>query len=783
MSVTLFTDSFEVWAAEVGDFENLISGYIGDADPALPASYYNTFIVLGDSGRIEYPLSTIDYYWFDDSESVAPTFQDGVPGETIVQTPEGYSFTWGPITVSGVSAFGFYVLPNLDFLTSVTVTLFDGQALTRDVMGWHGPPQFFGYVLDSEVVSTDGDILPEIDGFASFIVSTNSYGNDFAIGKFYFALLEPEPLDSCVVWEDSILSGDVSERPLVTGSDFLHVATTFVDGEEVAAGIIALDPECEFDGSPTATIIAQTLHYEDAFGSIAELPSERSADFLDRLFIVHVADGSIDGEAAVSDENGFLWRYTIADNVIDFLGRDESVTVTSTIRLAANGHSPAEIDLTVTIKGENDAPVAIDDASDATTGVGGIAFGNVLANDTDLDGDSLSVTSFAGGAYGNLSLDAGGSYSYSVTALSGPTGAHLHDVFNYVISDGNGGGNAANLDITLNRGPSATNDLAGIQIGGAVSGNVLANDTDLDGDSLSVTSFAGGAYGNLSLDAGGWYSYTVTALSGPTGSHLHDVFNYTISDGYDGIASANLNITLNRGPSATSDVVGIQIGGTVSGNVLANDSDPDGDVIQVTGVTGGSIGLRIVGNYGTLVLNGDGSYIYASDKRAQLPGQGFAQDVFTYTQSDGFGGTANAMLNIMIVPNGQNYLAGTPGQSVAAGNGKSILDASLGNQTATGGNGADSLIGGPNNVLAGGNGPDSFIFKGDFGHNEITDFASADVIVLEQSVFGSAGNVLNYAANDGLGNVIITSPDNSANKIVLDNTNLSQLSASDFVLV
>src|SRR5216683_2096052 len=69
------------------------------------------------------------------------------------------------------------------------------------------------------------------------------------------------------------------------------------------------------------------------------------------------------------------------------------------------------------------------------------------------------------------------------------------------------------------------------------------------------------------------------------------------------------------------------------------------------------------------------------------------------------------------------------------GNGKDLLDGSLGTQTLIGNNGADALIGGPGDVLTGGLGPDTFTFKGNFGHNEITDYSYPDLIQLDKSEF------------------------------------------------
>ena len=297
-----------------------------------------------------------------------------------------------------------------------------------------------------------------------------------------------------------------------------------------------------------------------------------------------------------------------------------------------------------------------------------------------------------------------------------------------------------------------------------------------------------GTYGHLALFSDGHYGYVAdnsAALAvAPTGSHLHDIFNYTASDGHGGTSSAALDITLNRGPDANADVAGVSKGGRVSGNVLANDFDSDGDAIALAGLNGGTLGQQLHGNYGWLTLYADGRYSYQSDGSARLPSHGIAQDRFTYAVTDDHGGTSTANLTVTTAANGQTYLSGTPNQTISAGNGKDIVDGTLGGQTLAGGNGADVLLGGPGDVLSGGNGPDQFVFQNDFGHNEITDFSKPDVIVLQASTFGSIANILaHYAVNDGHGNVLISDPHDAANTITVDDISLSQLNANSFLLI
>ena len=111
----------------------------------------------------------------------------------------------------------------------------------------------------------------------------------------------------------------------------------------------------------------------------------------------------------------------------------------------------------------------------------------VLANDTDPDGDSLAVTVVSPPANGAATVLPDNSISYTpAPAFSGV------DSLVYSIADGNGGSASATVTITVaavivNNPPVALDDSAQATQGQAVNFNILANDTDADGDSLTVT--------------------------------------------------------------------------------------------------------------------------------------------------------------------------------------------------------------------------------------------------------------------------------------------------------
>ncbi|NJK33149.1 MAG: hypothetical protein HC927_12505, partial [Deltaproteobacteria bacterium] len=139
-----------------------------------------------------------------------------------------------------------------------------------------------------------------------------------------------------------------------------------------------------------------------------------------------------------------------------------------------------------------------------------------------------------------------------------------------------------------------------------------------------------GSYGSLTLNADGSYSYvldnsnvTVQALG--ANETLSESFTYQISDGNGGFDTAALTITINGmndGVEAIADTNEINEGNAnpVTGDVLLNDIDIDGDKISVTQVNGdqNNLGQPLNGIYGSLTLNADGSYSYSLDNSSPV---------------------------------------------------------------------------------------------------------------------------------------------------------------------
>jgi hypothetical protein len=186
--------------------------------------------------------------------------------------------------------------------------------------------------------------------------------------------------------------------------------------------------------------------------------------------------------------------------------------------------------------------------------------------------------------------------------------------------------------------PAATNDAANTAPGVPVAISVLANDSDPDGDALTVSAVTQPADGSAAI-AGGGQSITYTPPAGFTGSAS---FSYTASDGNGGTSTATVTVTVssappNQPPVARNDFARTRRTDPVVVNVLVNDADPNGDPLSVTAVGQPA--------NGTATISGGGQTVTYRANAGFL-----GTNIFTYTISDGRGGTATASVWVAVLP-------------------------------------------------------------------------------------------------------------------------------------
>lgn len=108
---------------------------------------------------------------------------------------------------------------------------------------------------------------------------------------------------------------------------------------------------------------------------------------------------------------------------------------------------------------------------------------------------------------------------------------------------------AASSTVTPNTAPVATSDTATTTAGTAVTINVLANDTDVDGNPLTIASFSQGKNGIVTKSGN---NLIYTPKSGYSGT---DTFTYRIMDGHGGESTGTVNITIDTPPVVVQPLV------------------------------------------------------------------------------------------------------------------------------------------------------------------------------------------------------------------------------------
>ncbi|MCE9669977.1 Ig-like domain-containing protein [Myxococcus stipitatus] len=298
----------------------------------------------------------------------------------------------------------------------------------------------------------------------------------------------------------------------------------------------------------------------------------------------------------------------------------------------SDGASTSTAKVTVTVVPVNDAPTAIADAARMDEdAVLVIPSTTLVANDTDVEGDALSVVAVGAATHGTVALS-----SDNVTFTPEPDFFGMA-TFEYTVSDGHGP-HTSMVTITVNPvndAPMGVADAVEIDEDAvmAIPAIVLvANDTDVEGDVLSMVAVGAATHGTVTL-AGGDVHFTPEA-----NFHGTAAFEYTVSDGVS-TSTSTVTVTVypvNDAPVAVADSVvadeGVELLVPVA-TLLANDTDVEGDALTV----------RQVANVrnGKAVLDGD------AVRFTPTPGYVGAAS-FEYQVSDTHGATATGSVALRV---------------------------------------------------------------------------------------------------------------------------------------
>ncbi|GAB3020092.1 Ig-like domain-containing protein [Bowmanella dokdonensis] len=311
----------------------------------------------------------------------------------------------------------------------------------------------------------------------------------------------------------------------------------------------------------------------------------------------------------------------------------------------------------------NAPPIASDDAYSTSQDQPLVvpAVSGLLVNDLDPDGDPLTVANQPASppASGSLDLQADGSFSYTPDA--GFTG---QDSFSYTVLDGKGGSAQAQVtvDVTaagINNPPDAVDDSYSLLQDQVLmvpeASGLLANDSDADGDALTVDPTPAVMPVSGSLDLNGDGSFTYSPDPGFVGQ---DSFTYDVLDGNGGVSQAEVSIEVTAIPgdilgdslSITGDLLYTGLGEETAGGQIGTGRYRIGNCIQVIDTR-----CTMVGRYEETDLSGQqpgaqGSYAFVMTYPGIGPSPVLARSVVPNSNSLQFYDVGGATFALSLFP-------------------------------------------------------------------------------------------------------------------------------------
>ncbi|WP_446376697.1 Ig-like domain-containing protein [Coleofasciculus sp. D1-CHI-01] len=570
------------------------------------------------------------------------------------------------------------------------------------------------------------------------------------------------------------------ESPIDTdGNNSYDVEITADDGNGGSDSQTLTITVNDINESPLANNDNFSTDEATAFTTANVLDNDNDPDSSDTISISTLDTTTTLGLVINNDDGTFHYN---PNGQFEFLAVGETAIDNFSYTIDDGNGNTDTATVNITINGVNDSPTANDDNFTINEN-SAFTTASFLDNDSDIDSnDTLTFASIdTSNTLGTVTLNADNTLTYNPNhAFAFLTqGETATDSFIYTLDDGNGGIDTATVTVTIN-GSNDAPTLSTINKSGDEDTTISFTATDFttvfndpEGDSLSHINI-------LSLPANGVLRLNGTAVTpGETiaAANLDNLsftpdanfngttsFIWNASDGSLFAAGAAINLTINSvndDPVSGDDSVTILQDTTVTIDVLANDSDPvEGDSVFIDSFDA----ISLLGSTISQDDNGTPNDL-TDDQLVYTPEFGFVgTDSFTYTISDGNGGTSTATVDVIVEPIQDMTLLGTPLDDTLVANigndtlfglmGEDILNGKAGDDFADGGADDDQLQGEAGNDTLLGNSGNDFLDGGE--DDDLLDGDTGDDILL-----GGLGNdTLNGGAdrdflNGGVGDDLL----------------------------
>ncbi|AEH90425.1 beta strand repeat-containing protein [Mesorhizobium opportunistum] len=510
-------------------------------------------------------------------------------------------------------------------------------------------------------ISSSGTLtISDVDSPATFVAQSGTPGS---YGAF--------SIDAAGAWTYTASSAHNEFAAGTTYTDTFDVVSA--DGTHTSVTI-------NIHGTNDAAILSADVRHLTETNSATDISSSGTLTISDvdspATFVAQ--SGTPGSYGAFSIDAAGAWTYTASSAHNEFAA---GTTYTDTFDVVSADGTHTSV--TINIDGTNDAAILSADVrhlTETNSATDISSSGTLTISDVDSPA-TFVAQSGTPGSYGAFSIDAAGAWTYTASSAHNEfaAGTTYTDTFDVVSADGTHTSVTINIDGTNDaailsadvRHLTETNSATDI----SSSGTLTISDVDSPA-TFVAQSGTPGSYGAFSIDAAGAWTYTASSAHNEfaAGTTYTDTFDVVSADGTHTSVTINIDGTNdNSAPVAVADTNWAKedTNTSATGNVLQTlahngapsgtfsdhaDTDPDGDTLAVSALSGGidnGTTYTKTGTYGTVVITkATGAYTYTlanaqANVQALAAGQ-TVTDSFTYTVSDGHGGTTSANLAVTV---------------------------------------------------------------------------------------------------------------------------------------